>query len=382
MSENDLVDNLGGVVVIKISSELEEKEKKIRGLLKKEGLDAVALFNLSNFFWITGGADCHVISATDKGSAAVVITKDEKHAVTSNIEADRISTEELRGKGYQMVSFNWHEKNLAQAVQELTGGMSVGSDVAMPGMKLVEDELCNLRLTLTPDEVARLRKLASEASECMEITCSEIKQGDTEHFIASKLSSELLQRGITPSAVLVGTDERIFKYRHPIPTHKRLEKYAMVVVVAQRWGLHAALTRCVYLSPLPQEIQRKHEAVTKVDATFILNTKPGLEACQVLKKGIQAYAEVGFPDEWGLHHQGGVIGYQPREYTTTLDTHQIIEVNQAVAWNPSIMGTKSEDTILVTRDKPEILTDGIDWPMMTVTIDGQKIFRPNILVRI
>jgi Xaa-Pro dipeptidase len=381
MSENDLVDNFGGVVVIKISNELEEKEKRIRGLLKKEGLDAVALFNLSNFFWITGGADCHVISTTDKGVAAVVITKDEKYAVTSNIEADRIMTEELGGEGYQMVSFNWHEKTLAQAVQELTEWMSVGSDVAMLGMKLVEDELCNLRLTLTPDEVARLRKLAGEASGCMEITCSEIKQGDTEHFIASKLSSELLQRGITPSAVLVGTDERIFKYRHAIPTHKRVEKYAMVVVVAQRWGLHAALTRFVHLGPLPQEIQRKHEAVTKVDAAFILNTKPGLEACQVLKKGIQAYAEVGFPDEWRLHHQGGAIGYQPREYTTTLDTHQIIEVNQAFAWNPSITGTKSEDTILVTGDKPEILTDGIDWPMVAATIEGQKIFRPNILVR-
>jgi Xaa-Pro dipeptidase len=382
MNENDLIDSLGGVVVVKISNELEEKEKRIQGLLKKEGLDAVALFSLSNFFWITGGADCHVVSSTDKGSAAVVITKEEKYAVTSNIEANRIMTEELRGKGYQMTSFNWHEKPLAQAVQELTEGMLVGSDVPMPGMKLVEDELCNLRLTLTPDEVARLRKLATEASECMEITCSEIKQGDTEYFIASKLSSELLQRGIASPVVLVGTDERIFKYRHPIPTHKRLEKYAMVVVVAQRWGLHAALTRCVYLGPLPQEIQRKHEAVTKVDAAFILNTKPGLEACQVLKKGIQAYADVGFPDEWKLHHQGGAIGYQTREYTTTLDTHQIIEANQAFAWNPSITGAKSEDTILVTGDKPEILTDGIDWPMMTVTIEGQKISRPNILVKI
>lgn len=367
--------------MMQIFNELEEKEKRIRGLLEREKLDAVALFNLNNFFWITGGADCHVGNATDKGSTAIVITKDEKHAVTSNIEANRIMAEELEGKCYQMTSFNWHEKNLTQAVQQLTEGMSVGSDATVPGMKLIEDKLCNLRLTLTPEEVARLRKLAKEASKCMEITCLEIKQGDTEHLIASRLSSELLQRGITPSVVLVGTDERIFKYRHPIPTHKQVKKYAMVVVVAQRWGLHAALTRCVYFGFLPQEIRRKQEAVTKVDAAFILNTKPGVEDSQVLRKGIQAYAEVGFPDEWRLHHQGGVIGCQPREYVATLDTHQIIKVNQAVAWNPSITGTKSEDTILVIGDKPEILTESIDWPTMTVTIEDQEILRPDILTR-
>jgi Xaa-Pro aminopeptidase len=365
----------------KISEELKEKERRIRNLLEKEKLDALALFNLSNLFWITGGSDFHVITTTDKGSAAVVVTKDEKQLITSNIEAERIRAEELEGKDFQVISFGWHEKNLTQAVQELTVGMSVGSDIVLPGMKLVEDKLCNLRLTLTPEELDRLRKLARNASECMEITCSEIRRGDTEHLIASDLSFELLQRGITPSAILVGADERIFRYRHPIPTHRPVEKHAMVVVVAQRWGLHVALTRCVHFGHLPEAIRRKHEAVTKVDATFILNTRPGLEACMVLKKGMQAYEEVGFPDEWKLHHQGGAIGYQPREYTATLNTHQIIEINQAFAWNPTITGTKSEDTILVTEDNPEILTQPIEWPMITVSIEGQKILRPDILVR-
>jgi hypothetical protein len=46
-----------------------------------------------------------------------------------------------------------------------------------------------------------------------------------------------------------------------------------------------------------------------------------------------------------------------------------------VGWNPSITGTKSEDTILTRAAgrAPEILTAMTDWPML-----GQ---RPDILVR-
>jgi len=46
-----------------------------------------------------------------------------------------------------------------------------------------------------------------------------------------------------------------------------------------------------------------------------------------------------------------------------------------------VRGVKSEDTILLTADGPEVLTAMPEWPMWDVTLDDQRWQRPAILVR-
>ena len=88
---------------------------------------------------------------------------------------------------------------------------------------------------------------------------------------------------------------------------------------------------------------------------------------------------MGFPDEWQLHHQGGPAAYEPREYVGTPNSTDTVEVGQAYAWNPSITGVKSEDTILIGQEGNEVLTAIPDWPTLFMEVDGQNIPRPAIL---
>jgi Xaa-Pro dipeptidase len=81
-----------------------------------------------------------------------------------------------------------------------------------------------------------------------------------------------------------------------------------------------------------------------------------------------------------LHHQGGPAGYEPREYLGDPASTDVVSVGQAYAWNPSITGTKSEDTILVGKETNEVLTAIPNWPMLTVTVNRQTVTRPAILV--
>ena len=74
-----------------------------------------------------------------------------------------------------------------------------------------------------------------------------------------------------------------------------------------------------------------------------------------------------------------MAGYAPREITATPRSTQPILVGQAFAWNPSITGVKSEDTILVGEHTNEILTEMADWPTIEVQIRDQIIKRPAIL---
>jgi antitoxin VapB len=116
-----------------------------------------------------------------------------------------------------------------------------------------------------------------------------------------------------------------------------------------------------------------------VDATFIAATRPGANLSQVFKRGTEVYAANGFANEWKLHHQGGPAGYEPREYVVTPTIKDQVILGQAFAWNPSITGTKSEDTIQVGGQENEIMTAIPGWPMIEVEIDNKIFARPAIL---
>ena len=190
---------------------------------------------------------------------------------------------------------------------------------------------------------------------------------------------QLWRDRIDPVTLMAAADDRVSRFRHPIPTEKSIEKYLMVSVNARKWGLIVSFTRFVHFGKVPDELKEKYLANVFIDCTFMAATRPGLPAREVLQRGIDAYREKGFPDEWKLHHQGGSIGYTGRDYRTTFNTQEIIQENQAFTWNPSITGTKSEDTILTTSKGPEMITRPILFPKLRMEVEGISFLRPGIL---
>ena len=71
------------------------------------------------------------------------------------------------------------------------------------------------------------------------------------------------------------------------------------------------------------------------------------------------YGDAGYPDEWRLHHQGGLTGYGSRELIATPTTDHVIAPGQAFAWNPSITGAKAEETFVLTETGPEVVAGSL-----------------------
>jgi Xaa-Pro aminopeptidase len=113
---------------------------------------------------------------------------------------------------------------------------------------------------------------------------------------------------------------------------------------------------------------------------MIVATQPGRTIGQVFKIAQEAYARVGYADEWRLHHQGGPAGYEPREYLATPGSTDRVYAGQVYAWNPSIAGSKSEDSVLIGDNGFEVLTAIPGWPKLEVDVSGQIIERPDILI--
>jgi antitoxin VapB len=358
--------------------EFNQKQQSIRALLERTHLDALILQNVSSFAWATGGAAAYVNSATTPGIASLLITPSSRHLVTNNIEATRLKQEEkLVEQGWEFHVSPWYATQ--ETLAKLGGGLKLGADGTFPGALDLSAEVASLRTQLTPQEGERYRLLCSLCAEAMDAAARSLQPGQSEYEIAARLGYEAQRRGAQPIVNLIATDERIFSFRHPLPTTKTLERYAMLVLCGRRWGLVASVTRMVHFGSLPDEVRRKSEAVARIDATMIAATRPGKTLGKIFQQVQAAYAEAGFADEWQLHHQGGSAGYEPREFIAVPDSPEVVRLGQAYAWNPSITGAKSEDTILVCESDNEVMTTIQGWPSISVVIDGREILRPAIL---
>lgn len=359
-------------------TETQTKLLALRSYLHERGLQGVLLQRNSNFSWLTAGSSAAINIAATHGEASLLVTAEKAYVLTSNIEAPRLEGEQdLCSKGFEFFVNAWFEP--PSAVDTLAKGLRLGSDGPVPGMLDVSGDLSRLRSRLLPVEQERIRGVARQCASAMAQAVFAVRPGQTEYEIASLLAEACLERGIEPIVNLIATDERIFNYRHPTFTGKKLARYAMLVLCGRSQGLVVSLTRLIHFGQLPVELTQKSEAVARVDAAMIAATRPGRTLGQVFEDTTAAYAAVGYPDEWKLHHQGGPAAYEPRESVAVPGSPDKVFAGQAYAWNPSITGAKSEDTVLVTEQGFEVLTEMPGWPSFELSAGGFQLRRPRIL---
>lgn len=363
-----------------MTEELKEKFARARAMMKEEGLDGVLLSSIHNFYWITGGKGDMVDRSCGQASARILLLEDKAYAVCNSSEVYRVFDEELTEDGFEQITFLWHEDE-EKALEPYIGGKKIGSDNGIYGTRDISGKIQTLRYVLTEAEEKRMAEIGPEAAQILEDSVRDIRPGETEHEAAGRVAGRLLAKGYAVPVLLVASDERLLKYRHPLPTDKRIEKCAMIAICAQKYGLTVSISRITSFEPLPREIQEKYEALLKIDATYILNTKAGMPAREVLEKGYEAYKAAGYEADFHLHHQGGALGYLTRDYCANFQTPDVVLDHQGFSWNPTIAGVKLEDTYVVRGDGQHIISHTGSWVYRDVTVEGKTVRRPDILVQ-
>jgi antitoxin VapB len=257
----------------------------------------------------------------------------------------------------------------------------LATDFAFSEGTLEAERLSLLRIPLSENETARYRKLAGLCCTAVEETMHEVKPGMSEFEIQGLVGGKLMAQGIYPVVLLVGTDERVFNFRHPMPTEKKLEKYCMVVICAQRWGLILNMTRLVHFGKMPDELASRYNALHQVDMAYITASVPGNTLKHVFVSGKKEYAKQGFEGEELKHFQGGTCGYLTREQGLHPGNGYTIQEGEIIAHNPTIAGTKIEDSILVKDGGFDVLTLSDSWPSKDIEYGGVTLKRPEILIR-
>ena len=365
-----------------MSREFTEKLEQIRALLKKKRKSAALVTRQANFSWLACGAEARVALNSDKSSALWLVTKEDVYLIANGIELPRLKGEALGRLKYEAVEYAWHEpEGLAKVVSEIVDPKRVLSDSSDLVSRPQPEAFAPLRYSLCREEVARLRHLGKALEAAMAAAAFEIRIEETEEEIAAQMSAAAVGVGLTPVVVLVGVDERIRRYQHPLPTSKKLKRHAMLIMCARYQGLIASMTRTVFFGDIPQALAAKHKAACSIDVRLQQSTKVDAVTGEILQAGLNHYGTVRYGDEWKAHHQGGPCGYFPREYIVTPETKTPVAAYQPFAWNPTVSGTKSEDTILVTPKGIDLITKSDNWPTVEVVIDKKKFSRYGILDR-
>ncbi len=367
-------------------TESSEKIAKVRAYLTQHKLDGIVLNTRPNFAWLSGGGDNHVVSQSERGFGALVVTARSAWLLANRIEVDRLHTEEHL-TAFTPKTFAWTE-SIGDAAIKLIGDkakakrFATDDPEAIPLQKLPGDFNDEVRARLCEAEIRRFKGLGRDCAVVIETVARQLNPGDSEHQAEADLAKHLLARGIQPHVLLIAFDERIRRYRHPTPVQNHLRKCAMLVVCGQRHGLIASLTRLVHFGALPADLAQRHEKVCEVEAALWQATVPGTAWGKVLQAGIDAYKKAGFAKEWELHHQGGPTGYSGRDFCVIPDEKRKVQDFQAVAWNPSITGTKTEDTFILENGQRSVVTAcSPEWPSLKIGSGKDQIVRPGILVR-
>lgn len=359
---------------------MNERQRKIaemQRILKSDDLGAFRLRGVDWFSWATGGGSSVVLQTDESGVAEIFVTRDSAFILTDSIEAERLKAEECNDS-YTVWECAWQNRDSREDfVRSLTEGRAIASDRPSGDERRLPRELIEAKLCLMPEEIQRYRALGREASQAMSEVLRQARPDWTGFQLAAEGAAALWKRGIHPALVLIGDARRLPIYRHPTPSADRLGDRAMMVFCARRGGLFANLTRFVYFRKPTAEDLALRDAVAAVEARAWAHSRPGKSLGEVYEQIVQAYGEYGFPDEYLKHHQGGTTGYRAREEVAGPESRNRLKTNMALAWNPSLTGTKIEDTVIVAENGVEVLTEDAEWPHFIV--NSQR--RPDYLVR-
>lgn len=354
------------------------KVQRLVNIMTEKDLDAIFIKRQDNFAWLTCGG-INYVGLGEMGNCGLLVTRDGAlYAITNNIEAARMRDEEnLEAMGFAIHAQTWYENAFeGETIAKLVPSGKVGRDHGT--VNSVAGDVKLARFSLTEAEIERYKEGGYLTAKAIEETISSVRPGDTEYETIGRLVGIVRSHGMDVVSAMCAADERIYNYRHPVPTGKAIQNRVQLGGNMRYKGLIICCTRLLNFVPVTEELRAQYMANVEIDCTLMANSKPGNTFVSALEAGCAAYEARGYGEEFKKHHQGGPIGYAGRDYRVDFSTPGIIAENQAFCWNPSITGTKSEDTVISTSKGIIPVSRPIIAPKITLEIEGQTFVRPNI----
>ncbi len=364
-------------------AEYQEKRERINRFLNENGYDAIIFGTTANFAWATCGGDSHILLDSQGGSCILLFTADKAYCIANKMDAARLKDQEIGGLPIEVISLKWFEESTVAYAMNLVSGKRIISDIPISGAELSFSAFYQLHYPLTLGEVNRYRKIGKDTENAVLAVAGFAEHGMTANDIQTKLLEEFSKRSQQITCMIIGVDDEISKYRHPLPADQKIDRALMLVLSGKRYGLNVPITRMIYFDgDVPEDIEKRYQAACTIEANTILSARPGAKFYDISMMQKKLYEQFGYANEWEEHFAGGLTGYMANDASFCTNKEAVMVNRQSFNWYVTITGVNVEETMLTSEeDGVELVTVQGIWPEKAYQAGGEEIRLPQIMVK-
>lgn len=355
------------------------KIERIRQFLKDSPYDAMVLGRRDNFAWLSGGREGGVVLSQEKSFVYLVITDNEKLAVSMRADGRKAIEELLADMGFDLAEVDWKSPGIEAYIEHILKGKRYIADCPMGSGVFDLDAIYELEYPMTEREIERYRELGWITEKIFSETVKKFRPGMTENQLKMEVMKLCAEYGVDVEVLLLGSDERIRAYRHCTPTDKPIKKQVLLSPVFCKYGLHSNTARMFCVGKATEEARRVADIVNQIQAETIAASKEGAAFREIFTVQEQMYRELGCEKEWMVHGHGAPVGYMLSDGGVLYHQDRRMRKNQAYEWYVTVSGAKSAELVMNIEGEQEILSVTGSWPLKEYrTKSGKVISLPVI----
>jgi len=355
----------------------QRRATRLRKILAKKKIESLLVTNILNVRYLSGFTG---------SSASLLMLKDKALFIT---DFRYLSQAEEEVTGFKIIK---QEKPLGQTLAKILKGVGLKELGVEEGhlthkeFKALEGKLRPVRLIPTSGlveglrlkkdrrEMAKIRKAASIAVSAGWQVISNLGQGLREKDVAAELEYQLKKRGARKASfeIIVASGPRS-ALPHAQAKDRRLKEGDLVLIDwgANFDGYNCDMTRTVAIGRIAKELERVYRTVLRSQKKALSLLGPGVKNSTIDKEARAVIKRAGF-GKYFDHSLGHGVGLAVHESPTIsrfkrheveLKAGMVITIEPGI-YLPSSGGVRIEDTVLITKNGHENLTEGFPKEML------------------
>ena len=358
--------------------------RTLRGVLDGRGLDAAVLQAPSNVAYLSGfqaliySRPIYLVVAPDRAELVVPGLEEEHAGQVDAVDAVSVYYEHpekaapgenapdrlaalLRARGVRRAGLEYASAPIA--LRERLEREGVRAEDVTP-------ELVRMRLVKDPAEIALMRRAAALARIGVMATLGAAAPGRSQLAIESLGTAAILEAApeLTPGATLgllqFTTSGQETSLPHLITTTRRLERPDLAIHSRQVAvdGERAELERTFAVGEMDGETRRVFDAAEEAQLAAIEAIRPGVPMRDVDAAARRVIRGAGYA-EYAIHRTGHGLGFEAHEapyvrwdVEDPMEEGMVVSIEPGI-YVPGVRGARHSDTVVVTRDGRETITD-------------------------
>jgi Xaa-Pro aminopeptidase len=348
--------------------------KKVEALkqlaFKEKGFDGFFVTGEINQLYLSGvpGTACLLIPETGKNALYVYgVNYDQAKTEAKGFQVELVKRgQDLMGKIASQVKASKIKKLAVDSLsyeryQSLAKGLRGSTRLSMQGSLVWE-----LRKVKDEEELALMRKAGELTSEGMRVAYEVTRPGIKETEVAGEIEYAMRKKGSWGTAfeTIVASGTRS-AYPHGGCINREIRKGDLVVVdIGASYEYYRSdMTRTIVAGKPSEKQKTMYEVVRQAQEKAFQDMKPKAKGKDIDAVARRIITSAGYGEQFnhGLGHGVGLEVHEPP--TLSPESRDTLQVGNVVTDEPGVYvadfgGVRIEDTVLVTRGKPEKFTHG------------------------